>query len=149
MFSNAAVFKKFIGENCYYFLNWNVNVKCFFRSKLPTKSLETWSTGSVTKLNGFSTSYLLLVNGSKMSTKNFASLNLGVCKADNIDLKGGQPLAHIYALYKKYFWKMYFPLKLSICYFYTKKFMKMHYKFLILIMRKKKPQNRQECTCFE
>ena len=112
-------------------------VKCFFRSKLPIKSLETWSTGSVAKLNGFLTSYLLLVNGSKMCTKNFASLNVGVCKADNIDLKGGQPLTHIYALYKKYFWKMYFPLKLSICYFYTKKFMKMHYKFLILIMRRK------------
>lgn len=44
-----------------------------------------------------------------MDTKNFVSLNVGVRKADNIDLKSGQPLAHIYVLYKKYFYKIYLP----------------------------------------
>lgn len=44
-----------------------------------------------------------------MDTKNFASLNVGVRKADNIGLKSGQPSAHIYVLYIKYFYKIYLP----------------------------------------
>ena len=35
--------------------------------------------------------FFLLVNGSKISTKYFASLYVGARKADKIDLKGGQP----------------------------------------------------------
>ena len=35
--------------------------------------------------------FFLLVNGSKISTKYFASLHVGARKADKIDLKGGQP----------------------------------------------------------
>ena len=36
--------------------------------------------------------YLLLVNGSKLGIKYFASLYLGACREDKIGLKGGQPL---------------------------------------------------------
>ena len=35
--------------------------------------------------------YLLVVNGSKISTKNFLSLYIGACKADKIFLKVRQP----------------------------------------------------------
>ena len=46
------------------------------------------------------TVYLLLVNDSKIDTKYFASLYVGVYKADKFGLKSGQPSAHFYALYK-------------------------------------------------
>ena len=39
--------------------------------------------------------YLLVVNGSKIGTKNLASLYVaGVCKADKSSIKGGQPWTH-------------------------------------------------------
>ena len=60
-------------------------------SKLPMKLLESCSIISVTKLNESLTVYLLLVYGSKIGTKYFASLYIGVCKTDKIRLKGGQP----------------------------------------------------------
>ena len=41
------------------------------------------------KLGESLTVYLLVVNGSKLDTKNFAGLYVGVCKADKIALKGG------------------------------------------------------------
>ena len=52
-------------------------------SKLPIKLQETCSKISVAKLNG-----------SKIGTKYFASLYVGVCKANKIGLKGGQPFTH-------------------------------------------------------
>ena len=58
-------------------------------SKLPMKFLEFCSTISVAKLNKFLTVYLLVVNGSKIGTKYFANLYVGVCEADKIGLKGG------------------------------------------------------------
>ena len=54
------------------------------------KLLEPCSTISVARLNESLTVYLLLVNGSKIGTKYFASFYVGVCKADKIDLKSGQ-----------------------------------------------------------
>ena len=60
-------------------------------SKLPMKLLESCSTVSEAKLNESLTVYLLLVYGSKIGTKYFASLYVGVCKAGKIRLKGGQP----------------------------------------------------------
>ena len=63
-------------------------------SKLPMKLLESYSTILAAKLNESLTVYLLLVNGSKTDTKDFASLYGGVCKADNIGLKGRQPSTH-------------------------------------------------------
>ena len=59
--------------------------------KLPMKLLESCSTISVAKLNECLTIYLLVVNDSKIGTKNFASLYVDVFKADKIGLKGGQP----------------------------------------------------------
>ena len=47
------------------------------------KLLKSCSTISGTKLS----EYLLLVNGCKIGTKYFASLYIGVCKADRIGLK--------------------------------------------------------------
>ena len=61
-------------------------------SKFPMKLLEPCSTISLAKLNENLIVYLFLVNGSKIGTKYFASLYVGVCKADKIGLKGGQPL---------------------------------------------------------
>ena len=70
--------------------------------KLPMKLLESCSTISVAKLNECLTIYLLVVNDSKIDTKNFASLYVDVCKADKIGLKGGQPSKKFYALYKNH-----------------------------------------------
>ena len=63
-------------------------------SKLPMKLLESCSTISLVKLSESLTVYLLSVSGSKIGTKYFASLYVGVCKADKIGLKDGQPLTH-------------------------------------------------------
>ena len=71
-------------EGCYQ--QW-INVK------LPKKLLRSWSTFSMAKLGESLTVYLLVVNGSKLDTKNFAGLYVGICKADKIALKGGQPSA--------------------------------------------------------
>ena len=60
-------------------------------SKLPMKLLESCSTISLVKLSESLTVYLLSVSGSKIGTKYFASLYVGVCKAGKIRLKGGQP----------------------------------------------------------
>ena len=58
-------------------------------SKLPMKLLESCSTISLVKLSESLTVYLLSVSGSKTGTKYFASLYVGVCKADKIGLNGG------------------------------------------------------------
>ena len=63
-------------------------------SKLPMKLLKSCSTILAAKLNESLTVYLLLVDGSKTDTKDFASLYAGVCKADKIGLKGRHPLTH-------------------------------------------------------
>ena len=55
-------------------------------SKLLTKLLVSYSTISVASLNESLNEYLL-VNGSKIGTKYFASLYVVVCKADKIGLK--------------------------------------------------------------
>ena len=60
-------------------------------SRLPMKLLESCSPISVAKLNESLTVYLLVISGSKIGTKYFVSLYAGVCKADKIDQKGGQP----------------------------------------------------------
>ena len=69
-------------------------------SKLPMTLPEFCSTISVAKLNKSLTVYLFLVNGSKIGTKYFAGLYVGVCKVDKICLKDGQPSMHFYALCK-------------------------------------------------
>ena len=71
-------------------------------SKLPMKLLESCSTISAAKLKESLTVYLLLVNGSKIGTKYFASLYVAVCKADEIGLKSGHPSTHFYTLYKNH-----------------------------------------------
>ena len=63
-------------------------------SKLPMKLLESCSAISVAKLSESLTAYLLVVNGSKLDTINFANLYVGVCKADKIGQKGGHPSKH-------------------------------------------------------
>ena len=60
-------------------------VKSESTSQLPMKLLESCSTISVAKL----TVYFLLVNGSKIGTKHFGCLNVGVCETDKIGLKSG------------------------------------------------------------
>ena len=57
-------------------------VKSESTSKLHMKLLEFCSTISVAKLNESLTVYLLLVNGSKIETKYFASFYVEVCKAN-------------------------------------------------------------------
>ena len=90
--NNVAVFKKIVSGNFNDFFKGDVS-KSESISKLPMK-LESCPTISVAKLNETLTVYLLLVNGSKISTKYFASLYVGVCKSDKIGMKGGQPLTH-------------------------------------------------------
>ena len=53
--------------------------------------LKSCSTISVAKLKETLTKYLLVVNGSKIGSEYFASLYVGVCKADKTSVKGGQP----------------------------------------------------------
>ena len=77
-------------------------VKSDLISKLPMKLLESCSTITAATLNKFLTVYLLVVYSSKIGTKYFARLYVGVCKADKIGLEGGQPLTHFYALYKNH-----------------------------------------------
>ena len=91
--NNVAVFKKIVSANFNDFFKGDVS-KSESISKLPMKLLESCPTISVAKLNETLTVYLLLVNGSKISTKYFASLYVGVCKSDKIGMKGGQPLTH-------------------------------------------------------
>ena len=86
--NNVVVFKKIVGAN-FNVSSRGMLVKSGSISKLPMKLLESCSTISVAKLNESLTVYLLLVNGSKTGTKYFASLYVGVCKADTIGLKGG------------------------------------------------------------
>ena len=62
--------------------------------KLPMKLLESCSTISVAKLNESLNVYLLVVNGSKIGTKYFASLCVSVCKANKIAMTGGYSLTH-------------------------------------------------------
>ena len=57
---------------------------------LSMKLLGSCSTISVAKLKESLSVYLVLVNGSKMGTKHFTSLYVGVCEADKIGLKEGQ-----------------------------------------------------------
>ena len=57
------------------------------------KLLESCSAISVAKLNESLTQYLLVVNDSKIGTK---SLYVGVCKADKIGVKAGQPSTHFF-----------------------------------------------------
>ena len=72
-------------------------------SKQPIKLLESCSRISVARLNEFLTMNLLVVNGSKLGTKYFASLYVGACKADKIGLKVGQPSTHVLCtLHKPY-----------------------------------------------
>ena len=74
--------------------SWGTLVKSESISKFPVKLLETCSTISEAKSNKSLTLYLLLVNDSKIGTKYFANLYVGVCKADKIGLKGGQSSRH-------------------------------------------------------
>ena len=68
-------------------------------SKIPVKLLESCSAISVAKLNESLTQYLLVVNDSKIGTKYFASLYVGVCKADKIGVKAGQPSTHFFYVF--------------------------------------------------
>ena len=60
-------------------------------SKLPMMLQESCSTISVEKLNESLAVYLLVVNGSKICTKNFSSLYASVYKEDKVGLKSVQP----------------------------------------------------------
>ena len=84
-------------------------------SKLPMKLLESCSTILAGKLNESLTVYLLLVNGSKTDTKHFASLYVGVCKADKTGLKGRQPSTHLYAFYKNHTLFQFFVFLQTCC----------------------------------
>ena len=53
-------------------------------SKLPMKLLESWSKIPMAKLNKSLMVYLLVVNDSKIGTKNLSSLCVDVCKADEM-----------------------------------------------------------------
>ena len=66
-------------------------VKCESMPTLPMKLLESCTTISMSELNESLTVYLLVINGFKIGTKNFASLYEGVCEADIIVPKDGQP----------------------------------------------------------
>ena len=70
-------------------------------SKLPMKFLESCSTISALKLKEFLTVYLLVVNDSKIGTKYFASLYVGVYKADKLGLRGGQSLTHFLSTFQE------------------------------------------------
>ena len=70
--------------------------------KLPMKLLDSCSTISVAKLNKPLSVYFFVVNGSKIGTKYFARLYVGVCKASKDGLKGEQPLTLFYAFYKNH-----------------------------------------------
>ena len=95
--NNVVVFSKIVNANV---SSRGLLVKSESISKFPMKLLESCSTISLAKLNKSLTLYLVVVNGSKVDTKYFVSLHAGVCKADKIGSKGGQPSTHFYALYK-------------------------------------------------
>ena len=70
-------------------------------AKLPMKLRESYSTISVAEVNKCWTMYLLIINGSNIGTKYFASLYVGVYKAYKACLKDGQPSAHfLWTLFK-------------------------------------------------
>ena len=98
--NNVAVFKGLLVQISMVSSS-RISVKSKSISKFLLKLMESCSIISVTKLNKSLTVYLLLVNSSKIGTKFFASLYLGVCKADKIGLNSGQPSTH-YALYKNH-----------------------------------------------
>ena len=66
-------------------------VKSESTSKLPIDNEGSCSQISSAKLNESLTVYTFLVQVSNIGTKNLARLYVGVCKADRIDLNGGQP----------------------------------------------------------
>ena len=70
-------------------------------SKLPMRLLESYSTISVANLKESLTVYFSVVNNSKIDTKYFVSLYVGVCKADKIGLRGGQPSTHFFMHFKR------------------------------------------------
>ena len=74
--NNVVVFKKIVGANFDGFFKGNARKKLM--SKLPMKLLESCSIISVAKLKESLTVYLLVVNSSKIGTKYFASLCVGV-----------------------------------------------------------------------
>ena len=90
--NNFVVFKKIFTVNFDGFFK-GLLVKSESLSRVSMKLPESCSTISVTKLNELLTLCLLVVNGSKIVTKCFLSLYVGVCKADKIGLKGTQPSA--------------------------------------------------------
>ena len=53
-------------------------------SKLPMKLLESWSKIPMAKLNKSLMVYLLVVNDSKIGTKNLSTFYVDVCKADEM-----------------------------------------------------------------
>ena len=71
-------------------------------SKLPMKLLKSYSTVSVAQLNESLIVYLLVLSSSKIGTKYFASLYVGVCKADKIGLKSDSHRHIFYALHKNH-----------------------------------------------
>ena len=99
--NNVVVFQQIVSANFDGFFKADI-VKNESISTLSMKLLESCSTVSVATLNESLTVYLLVVNGSKIGPKYFASLYVGVCKADKIGLKGGQPSTRFYALYKNH-----------------------------------------------
>ena len=102
------------------FSSWKMFLKSESISKLPMKLLGFCYTPSVAKLNESLTVYLLVVTGSKLGTKYFASLYVGVCKAEKIGLKGGQRSTNfLCTLQKPYIIPGLVPtwFQISLCFF--------------------------------
>ena len=77
-------------------------VKSERMSNLPMKLLEFWWSISEAKLSEPLNVYLLAVNGSKIDTKRFAGLYVGVCKAHKLVWNANSHQHTFYAFYKKH-----------------------------------------------
>ena len=90
----SSFLKRLLVQISFGFFKRNVRELIF---KLPMKLLESCSSISVAMLNESLTAhFFLVVNGSNIGTKYFASLYVGVYEADKIGLKGGQPSTHFF-----------------------------------------------------
>ena len=92
--SNVIVFKKFIGTN---FDGFDASRQMLVKSESVSEVCMKFQSGSaisMAKLSKALTKYLLVVNDSKIGTKNFTDLYVCVCKADKIGQKDGQSPIH-------------------------------------------------------
>ena len=69
-------------------------VKIESMSKLPITLLQSCSKNLVEQLNKFLIVYLAVVDCSRIATKNFTNLYVGVCKTNKMVLKANQSLTN-------------------------------------------------------